>query len=125
MVIGDESLYYSILQNLLNNARDAILEKNGTGTIQVSAKTERARCILQVEDTGFGIQSGGLGKIFDAFYSTKPDTGTGLGLAVVKRIVESHGGDIQVRSEWGRGSQFIITLPVAETGSVSGEEAVA
>jgi signal transduction histidine kinase len=121
MVMGDEALYYSILQNLLNNARDAIVEKSGSGVIHVRAKTEGARCILQVEDNGVGIRATEIGNIFDAFYSTKPETGTGLGLAVVKRIVESSGGDIQVESAWGEGSQFTISLPIAGAAWVSSE----
>src|SRR5262249_32042280 len=65
MVMGDESLYYSILQNLLNNAMDAIFEKNGSGVIHVRARTAGAMCVLQVEDNGVGIRAAELGKIFD------------------------------------------------------------
>ncbi len=66
---------------------------------------------ISVSDTGRGIKREDLDRIFDPFFSTS-DTGTGLGLALVHRIIESHGGSIRVKSEPGRGAEFTITMPV-------------
>jgi signal transduction histidine kinase len=62
-----------------------------------------------VEDTGEGIPKENIDKLFDPFFSTKKK-GTGLGLAIVKSIIEAHDGEIDVESEPGRGTRFIITL---------------
>ncbi len=72
---------------------------------------------VSVIDTGAGIAPDVLEKIFDPFYSTR-ETGTGLGLPLAHRIVESHGGHIEVKSTVGKGSVFSVVLPTA-----SGEEA--
>jgi len=72
--------------------------------------------VLTVEDNGEGIRQEHLTKIFDPFFTTKPEgKGVGLGLAVVYGIVESHNGDIDVQSVPGKGSTFILTLPVEAT----------
>ncbi|AUX38985.1 uncharacterized protein SOCE26_003670 [Sorangium cellulosum] len=114
-LVADPMQCYSVVQNLLNNARDAVLEKyprGGAGVIGVRARTEGDTCVIQVADNGAGIRPENMGKIFDSFYSTKPETGTGLGLAIVKRIIDVAGGTIEVQSEWGKGSQFTVTLPL-------------
>jgi signal transduction histidine kinase len=118
-VLAGETQCYSILQNLLNNARDAILERgeeSPAGVIEVTAETEGQACVLRVKDNGVGIRTEDIEKIFESFYSTKPEAGTGLGLAVVKKIVDVNGGTIDVQSEWGKGSQFTVTLPIAGPG---------
>ena len=69
---------------------------------------------ISFQDTGVGIDPQHLEKIFDAFFTTKgAGRGTGLGLPISRRIVERHGGTIEVNSEHGRGSCFTIHLPVA------------
>jgi predicted ATPase/signal transduction histidine kinase len=113
----DETQCYSIVQNLLSNARDAIVERGpggGEGVIEVKAGGEGAACVIRVTDNGVGIRREDLEKVFESFFSTKPEAGTGLGLAIVKKIVEVHGGTVEVQSEWGKGSQFKVTLPAAE-----------
>jgi signal transduction histidine kinase len=72
---------------------------------------------LQVADTGIGIPDEHLGRIFERFYQvdgspTRKYGGMGLGLALVKELVEAHGGQITVESEVGRGSTFTVTLPI-------------
>ena len=70
---------------------------------------------VKVADTGPGVPSGKLMKVFDPFYTTKA-TGTGLGLFVSQRIVKSHGGTIEVESKEGKGACFTIKLPVWREG---------
>jgi len=107
-----------VLLNLLLNAADSM--PNG-GTITVAtqagagAETEvfgRDAVQIQVRDTGEGIPDDLLAQIFEPFFSTKPGKGTGLGLWVSQGIVQSHGGTMRVRSRVGRGTTFMITLPV-------------
>ena len=77
---------------------------------------------LQVTDNGEGIPPENLVKIFDPFFTTKPEgKGVGLGLAVVYGIIESHGGDIDVKSKVGEGTTFTVTLPVTGTAPPDAE----
>jgi signal transduction histidine kinase len=71
------------------------------------------RLRLRVDDTGEGIAAADLGHVFEPFFSTKLD-GTGLGLALVHRVVQDHGGDIDVQSRPGAGSSFTLTLPAID-----------
>ena len=81
------------------------------GKLIVRAKTLNGKIQIEVEDTGKGIDAAILDKIFDLFVSTKED-GTGVGLAIVKQIVESHGGSIKVRCQANQNTTFSILLPV-------------
>ena len=107
-----------VLLNLMLNAADS-MPKGGTITVttQAGAGTEtevfgRDAVQIQVQDTGQGIPDDLLAQIFEPFFSTKPGKGTGLGLWVSQGIVQSHGGTMRVRSRVGRGTTFLITLPV-------------
>ena len=107
-----------VLLNLLLNAADS-MPKGGTITVatQTGAGTEtevfgRDAVQIQVRDTGDGIPDELIAQIFEPFFSTKPGKGTGLGLWVSQGIVQSHGGTMRVRSRVGRGTTFMITLPV-------------
>jgi signal transduction histidine kinase len=107
-----------VLINLLVNARQAMAE-GGTITVSLAPDAASGEVVLTVRDTGVGIPRDQLPRIFDSFYSTKsgPDDsgkgGTGLGLASTKEIIDAHGGRIRVESTVGRGTAFIIRLPVA------------
>jgi signal transduction histidine kinase len=81
------------------------------GEMILSARQEENQAILEVTDTGRGIPPDVLGRIFEAYYSTKSG-GTGLGLAITRRVVEEHGGTIRVESEVGKGTRFILSLPI-------------
>src|SRR4029077_1987711 len=84
-------------------------------TISIAARSESdgQRIILEVADNGPGIPAEIRARIFEAFFTTKaPGQGTGLGLSLCRGIIEEHGGTITVDSEPGRGTTFVITLPV-------------
>jgi two-component system NtrC family sensor kinase len=107
--------------NLLINAAQAIPEGNAAvNEVRVKARWEAPeRVVVEVSDTGRGIAPEHLERIFEPFFTTKPvGEGTGLGLAVCHGIVQSHGGEIQVRSEPGKGATFRVSLkavaPAAE-----------
>ncbi len=113
---GAESHFRSIVENLARNAFDAILEREGDGPRRLSIALEGGSegWVLRVEDTGVGIAPPHRARIFEPFFSTKPQTGTGLGLGVVRKLVGLYGGTIRVESEFGRGTCFVIELPRRE-----------
>jgi signal transduction histidine kinase len=82
------------------------------GELRVTMAVAARRLVVRVNDTGEGIAAADLGQIFEPFFSTKSG-GTGLGLALVHRIVQDHGGEIDVQSRPGTGTTFTITLPAA------------
>ena len=99
-----------VFMHLLTNAIDAI---EGKGTIWIRTWEEGGFVKLRVRDDGKGIPANMLPKIFDPFFTLKPaGGGTGLGLAVSHQIVEQHGGKIEVESEIGKGTEFVVTLPL-------------
>ena len=101
-----------VVMNILVNAVHAIAEQ-GVITITTSAQTDAWVCIV-IEDTGQGIASEHLNRIFDPFFTTKSlGIGTGLGLPLSYRIMQRHGGRIEIESEPGVGSKFQIWLPVS------------
>jgi signal transduction histidine kinase len=109
----DRDRINQVFDNLLGNAIK-FSPRGGTITIGVEDKGDRLQ--LSVSDVGVGIPTDKLKRIFDRFYqvdgsATRRFGGAGLGLAIAKRIVESHGGEIWVESEMGQGSRFIFTLP--------------
>jgi two-component system, NtrC family, sensor histidine kinase HydH len=104
----DQAQIKQVLLNLIKNAWEAI---PGEGSISITTGVEKNRIMVSIEDTGTGIPGDKLKEIFNPFFTTK-DKGTGLGLAVIQRIVQDHQGDIRVDSEPGRGSRFIFYLPL-------------
>lgn len=97
--------------NILINAAQSI-EKYGKITIKTYVHDKEV--VVSVSDTGCGISDDDMAHIFDPFFSTKPvGKGTGLGLSAVKGIIENHKGNIEVRSEVGRGTTVVVKLPVA------------
>lgn len=104
----DSAKIHQVLLNLLLNSIQAI---DGAGQVRVDVGHVNGSATVKVSDTGRGIPPEHLPNIFRPFYTTK-GTGTGLGLSLAQRIVEDHGGQIDVHSELGRGTQVEVTLPV-------------
>lgn len=108
-----------VILNLLQNANEAC---SGGGALTIRTRIQDSNVELEIEDTGQGIQQENMEKLFDPFFTTKGEVkGTGLGLSVSYGIIKRHGGDISVNSTKGKGSKFIITLPIRE-GSVEPAE---
>jgi signal transduction histidine kinase len=104
-----------VFVNLLLNAIEAI-EENGDITIKSEMDPTQTYAIIDIVDTGPGISPDDLNHIFEPFFSKKPK-GTGLGLAVSYGIVKSHNGNIKVASKAGRGTSFVIEIPLAQAPS--------
>ena len=105
----DERLIKQAILNLLINAVHAM---PAGGEIILSARRGGDAAVIEVVDTGKGMDPEVLGKIFQAYYSTKKG-GHGLGLAITKRIIEEHGGTIGATSEVGKGTAFRVEIPIA------------
>ncbi len=111
-ILLDVNLMQQVFVNLLINAVEAIQE-NGVIKIQSYVNQNRKTVGVGVADTGGGIPPDDMAKIFEPFFSTK-NNGTGLGLAVSYGIVQKHGGNIQVSSRLGEGTQFTVEIPVSK-----------
>jgi signal transduction histidine kinase/CheY-like chemotaxis protein len=124
MVMGDDSELREVLVNMVFNAIDAMPEG---GTLTLSTRTAAEQVVIKVVDTGVGMYPEVRSRIFDPFFTTKGKAGLGLGLAVSFGIIRRHGGNIEVESQYGQGTEFRITLPVeqiAETQLIRRELAV-
>jgi signal transduction histidine kinase len=104
---GDKSKIKIVLRNILINAIEAI---RGKGEIELKTCKEANTLILEICDTGIGMEKDILEKIFEPYFSTKA-AGTGLGLPITKKIIEDHGGTIQISSEPKKGTKVTIKLP--------------
>jgi two-component system sensor histidine kinase AtoS len=113
LVLADADQLKQVLVNLVSNAVQA-MEPTG-GSIRIRVWDDDGLVFLSVADTGPGIPEDDLQRVFDPFYSTRDD-GTGLGLTIVHRIIDQHGGRIEVVSEPGEGTTFTVALPAAPTG---------
>jgi two-component system NtrC family sensor kinase len=122
-----------VFMNILSNAAQAI---EGEGEIWISTKDlwsekdlsgqMRGRVQVSIRDSGKGMPADILERIFDPFFTTKAiGQGTGLGLSISYGIVRNHGGEIQVQSEPGKGTEFIVTLPIEGPASTEGRSAEA
>jgi signal transduction histidine kinase len=113
VISADKAALSSAIQNLIANA---VKYSNGSAWIRISAANGSGRIKIAVEDKGIGISSDELRQIFEPFYRSKQVvdaqiSGNGLGLNLVKKIVEAHGGKVTVESTAGTGSKFTIELP--------------
>ncbi len=111
MVVCDREKMLNVFVNLSRNAVEAM---NGGGSIRFVCRQEGTNVEFSVIDTGEGIPSEIRERIFEPFVTYGKARGTGLGLAIVKKIVDDHGATIQVYSETGKGSRFVVRLPLTE-----------
>ena len=106
--MGDSVKIREVFINLIKNA----LEATGDGDqIWIEVKSRWNRLVVTVSDSGSGMDACRLSTIFEPFITYKPD-GTGLGLTIVKNIINAHGGAVQVYSKPGIGTKFIVILPL-------------
>jgi signal transduction histidine kinase len=113
---GSVGHFYSIFDNLILNARDALLEVDDDRerVIDVALEDDGNKQYVRIRDNANGIAEEHLSKIFEPFFSTKPTTGTGLGLSFVSKLVPMYGGTLDVATESGQGTLFTVTFPVSE-----------
>ena len=125
-MLVDRQQIKQVVLNLLINAMDAITDGRG----QITVKTQVLKrpdggvwAQIRITDTGCGISEGDIEHIFDPFYTTKHKSeeheGTGLGLVIVHQIIQQHNGHVEVESEVGRGTTFVISLPVHDRSTIS------
>ena len=108
-VSGNEGKLQQVFTNLFLNARDAM---NGGGRLLVRTETEDGQVVINIVDTGIGMDEKTLKHIYEPFFSKKSLKGTGLGLAITYTIIQEHKGSIDVFSEEGKGTHFQIKLPM-------------
>ena len=111
----DEKYIKQSLINIIQNAIDAMSENKDDNKkyIYITLKTIDNYAVISIKDTGTGIKDEDMDKIFEPYFTTKRH-GTGLGLTNVVRIIEAHNGNITIESEYGKGSEFIIKLPLQQ-----------
>jgi signal transduction histidine kinase len=115
VVRGVEYKLQQVFLNLFLNARDAMPKG---GWLTVATRVEEGAAVIEVADTGVGIPADHLGRIYDPFFTTKPEgRGTGLGLSVTYGIVQEHGGSLTCDSQPGQGTRFRLVLPLIEQPS--------
>lgn len=110
ILYGDISKLYLALTNLIKNGLEAL---DGEGTVSVCLMKKASNTgmtVIQIKDSGIGMNKKQLSNIFKPFYTSK-DSGTGLGLPIVKNIIEAHHGQLEIQSHPGKGSVFTILLP--------------
>ena len=107
---GIEDQIKQVLLNIIKNAIDSISQ--GEGKITMSISKTPSDLILEVKDTGMGIEADNIKSIYDPFYTTKGKEGTGLGLSVSYGIIKNHQGNIKIESTIGKGSTVTLTLPI-------------
>jgi signal transduction histidine kinase len=112
-VMADRVQLQQVLMNLMLNAIEAMQGVSAHLEIN-SQRTDDGQLLIAVSDTGLGLPTEKADQIFDAFFTTKPQ-GTGMGLAISRSIVESHGGRLWASSNSGRGATFRFTLPYEES----------
>ncbi len=105
----DAALINNAFANLVKNSVEAM---NGSGSLAITGKIAQEEILVSVSDTGSGMDSETLERIFEPFFSTKGDQGIGLGLAIVKSNIEAHGWTIECASSPGKGAEFIIRVPL-------------
>jgi len=109
--MGDANQLKQAFLNIINNSIQVMPEG---GTVEVTTTQKGGSIVVSIEDTGPGIPGDVMSKLFVPFFTTR-QTGSGLGLAVTKRIIDNHGGDIEVMSEIGKGTRFDVSIPIVRS----------
>lgn len=114
LIRGVETHVYSIVKNLILNAFDALREVDDDRArrLTVDIESSGARLVMRICDNANGIPEAIRSRVFEPFFSTKPQTGTGLGLGMVQKLVALHDGSLELQSEVGQGTTFIVCFPV-------------
>ncbi len=112
-VVGDYQQFIEVFLNLINNAHQAMSSAHGKGQLTISTASNDGAVIVRIRDSGPGIPESVQRKIFQPFYTTKPE-GSGLGLNISQTIILEHGGNITFKNLPKRGCIFTICLPVSE-----------
>jgi two-component system NtrC family sensor kinase len=111
--MADPHQLQQVFLNLIVNAEQAMIEAHGKGLLRLSTRSEAGKVLIFFSDDGPGIARENQRRIFEPFFTTKPvGKGTGLGLSICQAIIGEHGGRIDVESTVGRGTTFIIEIPV-------------
>lgn len=111
-IYGNRQQLKQIFINLLNNAYDAVRASGKTEKkVRFAAEKMAAECFIEVTDNGIGMKKDALAHLGEAFYSTK-EKGNGLGMMITKELIEQHKGKLAADSEYGKGTVFIVTLPL-------------
>ena len=109
LITADRVQLQQVLMNLILNGIEAMKDAKGELTV-TSKRTDDVQLLISVSDSGLGLPVGEVDRIFDAFFTTK-EQGTGMGLSISRRIVESHGGHLWACANTGRGATFQFALP--------------
>lgn len=111
---GDANQLKQVFLNLINNAVDAM---SNEGTLGITSYADVSHVYVAISDTGKGMPKEIMSRIFEPFFTTKKDKGTGIGLSVSYKIIQSHNGRIDVQSEIDKGSTFTVVLPITRSSS--------
>ena len=115
-IVADGAQLQQVFMNIILNAAEA-MDGKGVLTLSTSLDGDRTHIEVKFSDTGHGIKEEDKGRLFEPFFTTKEvGKGTGLGLAISYSIVQKHNGTIQVESEVGKGSSFVVIIPVTREG---------
>ena len=119
-VLGDPVQLQQVLVNLITNATEAMIEvTDRPRLLTIRSETDGTEwVVITVQDSGIGLDPTELDRIFDSFYTTKPD-GIGVGLSISRSIIEAHGGQLSALPIEPHGARFRFTVPVADAGSAA------
>jgi signal transduction histidine kinase len=113
-VRADADKLRQVFTNVIDNAVDAMESNTGERRLEIGIRTLRPAAVtVMIRDNGCGIPEDQLGKIFNPFYTSKPN-GTGLGMGVAKKVMDAHNGRIEVHSQTGAGTEFLISLQISD-----------
>jgi signal transduction histidine kinase len=101
-----------MLRALLNLADNSCKAMSRGGTFSISTRCEDSRLVMEVSDTGEGMEKKVQSRLFEPFFSSAREGGTGLGMSIVKSIVDAHDGTLSFTTEIGKGTCFLISIPI-------------